>query len=149
MTSVLLGSWFYSARRHFSRRHRETHTERTQCTDGSRDGCGAPTNQRAPKTARSHLKLGERWGIDFAFHVPTEPTLCFHSPSCVQLVATPWTAAHQASMSITISQSLSKFMLTASVMPSSHLILWHPLLLLPSIFSSITDFSNESAVHTR
>ena len=63
--------------------------------------------------------------------------------------ATPRTAAGQASLSLTISQSLPKFMSIASVMPSSHLILWHPFLLLPSIFPSIRDFSNESAVHIR
>ena len=52
----------------------------------------------------------------------------------------PMVTAHQASLSLTIFWSLPKFMFTASVMPSSHLILWHPLLLLPSIFSSIRDF---------
>ena len=72
-----------------------------------------------------------------------------HSPSHVQLFATPWTAAFQASLSLTISQSLPKFMFIALVMPSSHLIPWHRLLLLPSIFLSIRDFSNESAVHIR
>ena len=71
------------------------------------------------------------------------------TPSRVQLFVTPWTAARQASLSLTIFQSLPKFMFIASVMPSSHLILWHPLLLLPSIFSSIRDFSNESAVLIR
>ena len=58
---------------------------------------------------------------------------------------TPWTAAHQASLSITISQSLLKLMSIESVMPSNHLILCCPLLLLPSIFPSIKVFSNESA----
>ena len=57
--------------------------------------------------------------------------------------ATPWTAAHQASLSLTSSQSLLKFMSIESVMPSNHLILCHPLLLLPSIFPSIRVFSNE------
>ena len=57
--------------------------------------------------------------------------------------------AHQASLSLTISQNLPKFMSTASVMLSSHLILWHPLLFLPSILPSIRDFSNESTVHIR
>ena len=71
------------------------------------------------------------------------------SPSCVWLFATPWTAAHQASLVLTISQSLPKFMAIESVMPSCHLILWRPLLLLPSIFPSIRDFSNESFVHIR
>ena len=62
---------------------------------------------------------------------------------------TPWTAAHQASLSITNSQSLLKFMSTESVMPSNHLILCRPFLLLPSIFPSIRVFSNESALHIR
>ena len=61
------------------------------------------------------------------------------SPSCVQLFVTPWTAVNQAFLSLTISQSLHKFMSITLVMPSSHLILWCPLLL-PSIFSSIRDF---------
>ena len=68
---------------------------------------------------------------------------------CVQLFATPWTAAHQAPLSFTISQSLFKFMSIESVMPSNHLILCHLLLLLPSVFSSIRVFSNESALHIR
>ena len=63
--------------------------------------------------------------------------------------ATPWTAAGQASLSITNSQSLLKLMSTESVMPSSHLILCHPLLLPPSVFLSIRVFSNESALHIR
>ena len=62
---------------------------------------------------------------------------------------TPWTAPHQASLSITNSWSLFKLMSTESVMPSNHLILHHPLLLLPSIFPSIRVFSNESALHIR
>ena len=65
--------------------------------------------------------------------------------SCVQLSATPWTAARQASLSITNSRSLLRVMSIESVMPSNHLILCHPLLLLPSIFPSIRVFSNESA----
>ena len=71
------------------------------------------------------------------------------SHSHVQLFATPWTAARQASLSLTISWSLPKFMSIAFVIPSNHLILWHPLLLLPSIFPSIRKFSNESVVHIR
>ena len=71
------------------------------------------------------------------------------SLSCVWLFATPWTAAHQASLSITNSQSLLKLMLIEPVMPSNHLILCRPLLLLPSIFPSIRVFSNESALHIR
>ena len=75
--------------------------------------------------------------------------LFIHLLSCVQLFATPWTAAHQASMSFTISWSLLKVMSIESVMPSSHLILCHPLLLLPSIFPSIRVFSNESVLCIR
>ena len=66
--------------------------------------------------------------------------------SHVRLFATPWTAAHQASLSFTISQSLLKLMSIESVMPSNHLILCHPLFLLPSIFLSIRVFSNESGL---
>ena len=66
-----------------------------------------------------------------------------------QLSATPWTAAHQASLSITNSQSLLKLMSIESVMPSNHLILCHLLLLPPSIFPSIRVFSNESVLHIR
>ena len=62
---------------------------------------------------------------------------------------TPWTAAHQASLSITNSRSLLKLMSIESVMPSNHLILCFPLLLQPSIFPSIRVFSNESAHHIR
>ena len=65
-----------------------------------------------------------------------------HSLSHVRLFVTPWTAAHQASLSITNSQSLPKPMSIESVMPSNHLILCHPLLLLSSIFPSIKVFSN-------
>ena len=71
------------------------------------------------------------------------------SLSRVRLFATPWTTAHQASLSITSSHSLPKLMSIESVMPSNHLILCHPLLFLPSIFPSIGVFSNESALHTR
>ena len=68
------------------------------------------------------------------------------SLSRIWLFATPWTAVLQASLSITNSQSLPKPMSVESVMPSNHLILCRPLLLLPSIFSSIRVFSNESAL---
>ena len=71
------------------------------------------------------------------------------SLSCVQLFATPWTAACQASLSVTNSRSLLKLISVESVMPSNHLILCRPLLLLPSIFPSIRVFSVESALHVR
>ena len=68
------------------------------------------------------------------------------SLSCVRLFATPWTAAHQPFLSNINSRSLLKLTSIESVMPSNHLILCHPLLLLPSIFPSIRVFSNESAL---
>ena len=67
----------------------------------------------------------------------------------VRLSATPWTAAHQASLSFTNSQSLLKLMSMESVMPSNHLILCRPLLLLPSVFPTIRVFSNELALRIR
>ena len=87
--------------------------------------------------------------------LPDFPVLFFFysfvvkSLSHVQLFATPWTAACQASLSFTLSQNLLKLMSIASVIPSNHLILCRPLLLLPSIFPSIRVFSNESALHIR
>ena len=71
------------------------------------------------------------------------------SLSHVQLFATPWTAVHQAPLSFTISWSLPKLMSIESVMPSNHLILCRPLLLLPSIFPIIRVFSNESVLCIR
>ena len=71
------------------------------------------------------------------------------SLSHVQLFATPWTAAHQASLSMTNSWSLLKLMSIESVMVSNHLILYRPLLLPPSVFPSIRVCSNESALHIR
>ena len=83
-------------------------------------------------------------------HFLTLPVVIVQSPSHVQLFATPLTAAYQASLSLTISWSLPKFMSIASlVMSSSHLILWCPLLLLHSIFPCIRDFSSELAVEIR
>ena len=85
--------------------------------------------------------------------LPCLPFLSFlpsvQSLSRVELFATPWTAARQASLSITNSQSLLKLMSIESVMPSNHLILCHPVILLPSIFPSIRVFSNESVLHIR
>ena len=69
--------------------------------------------------------------------------------SCILLFVTPWTAARQAPLSFTISQSLLKFMFIESVMSSNHLILCLPLLLPTSIFPSVRVFSNESVLHIR
>ena len=73
----------------------------------------------------------------------------FQSLSRVWLFATSWTAARQASLSFAISPNLLKLMSIELVMPSNHLVLCCPLLLLPSIFPSIRVFSNESALHIR
>ena len=72
---------------------------------------------------------------------------CPVTKSC--LFATPWTVARQASLSFAISRSLLRFMSVESVMPSKHLILCWPLLLLPSLFPSIRVFSNELSLHVR
>ena len=84
---------------------------------------------------------------------PSKEESSVQSLSCVQLFGTPWTAAHQASRSITNSWSLLKLKSIASVRPANHLIfchpLCHPLLLPPSIFPSIRIFSNESALCIR
>ena len=76
-------------------------------------------------------------------------SLLFSQLSCVQLFATPWTAAHQASLSFSISQSLFKLMSIESVMPSNYLILCRPLLLPPPIPPSIRVFSNKSPLPIR
>ena len=73
-------------------------------------------------------------------HICPHRDVIVQLPSHAQFFVTSWTAAHQASLSLTISRSLPKFMSIALVMPSSHLILWCPLLSLPSIFPSIRDF---------
>ena len=84
-------------------------------------------------------------------HVSLRSTLCYsvQSLSRVRFFATPWTAARQASLSITNSWSLLKLMSIELVMPSNHLNLCRPPLLLPSIFPSIRVFSNESVLHIR
>ena len=75
-----------------------------------------------------------------------KPVVVVQSLSCVLLFVTTWTAARQASLSITNSQSLLKLMFIESVMPSNHLILCYPLLLLPSVFPSIRVFFSELAL---
>ena len=91
--------------------------------------------------------LGHWWGVEEKCE--KEEFSSLQSLSSVQLFATPWTAAGQASLSITNSQSPPKPMSIESVMPFNHLILCRPLLHLPSIFPSIRVFSNESALHIR
>ena len=87
--------------------------------------------------------------ILFSYRPVQSTVVAIRSLSHIQLFANPWTAARHASLSITISWSLLKLMSIDSVMLSNQLILCHPLLLLPSIFSSIRVFSNESALYIR
>ena len=98
----------------------------------------------------SKFRIGVPLGDPLQCVSPAPPTLwlCPRLKTCL-VFATPWTAAHQASLSFTISWSWLKLMSIESVMPSNHLILCHPLLLLPSIFPSIRVFSNELALCIR
>ena len=96
------------------------------------------------------------WELISQNHPPTGPvkwreswSVRFSSVTHIQLLVTSWTTARQASLSITNSWSLLKLMSIESVMPSNHLILCRPLLLLSSIFPSIRVFSNESTLHVR
>ena len=83
------------------------------------------------------------------FNVSSVQSFFFFFSSSSILFVTPWTAVHQASLSITNSQSLLKLMSIELVMPSNHLILYHPLLLQPSIFARIRVFSKELVFHIR
>ena len=87
--------------------------------------------------------------IHSSSHRAPQGVVVVQSLSRVQLFMTPWTAARQASLSIINSRSLLKFMSIESVMPSNHLILCCPFLLLPSVFPSIRVFSNESVLCIR
>ena len=89
------------------------------------------------------------WETGYFYIVLRSVSQSVQSLSCVQLIATPWIAAGQASLSITNSRSLLKLMSIKSVMPPSHLILCRPVLLLPPIPPSIRVFSNESTLHMR
>ena len=104
--------------------------------------------QRTPWTEK-HGRLQsmglQRVGYDWAANT----YFVVRSLTCVRLFSTPWTEAHQASLSFIFSQRLLKLMSIKSVMPFNHLVLCHPLLLLPSIFSTIRVFSNELVVCIR
>ena len=111
---------------------------------------------KAPPALRSLHEIGEN-ALPLAWELTSLSSLgwahlflfsSLQSLSCVRLFATPWAAARQAALSITNSRSLLKLMSTESLMPSNHLILCHPLLLLP-VFPSIRVFSNESALCIR
>ena len=93
-------------------------------------------------------KSRKKWEFPKTLYRPVQFS-SVQSLSCVRLFATPWIAARQASLSITISRSSLRLASIKSVMPSSHLILCHPLLLLPSVPPSIRVFSNESTLRMR
>ena len=108
------------------------------------------TRQRGIKVAHqlgfpggSHAKVAHQLTLRWDYLGELSIVVVVQSLSCIQLFATPWTRAHQASLSLIISCSLLKFMFE-SVMQSNHLVLCHSLLFLPSVFPSIRVFSNES-----
>ena len=114
------------------------------------------------RLSREQAKTAQGWQTEpcvYTGRIPTQVTMVIRASCVVAAVvrslsrvwpfATPWTAARQASLSFTISMSLLQLMSIESAMPSNHLILCRPLLLLPSIFPSIRVFSNESALLIR
>ena len=108
------------------------------------------THFRPRDTQRLKVRDWNRYSMQMEVKKPGGAILgSVQSLSRVRLLATPWTVARQACLSITTSWSLPKFMSIESVMPSNHLILCHPLLLLSSVFPSIRVFWNESALPIR
>ena len=111
-----------------------------------------PTFMTLDQEQRFYILTPSLWGVrisTFEFGWGYKHFCSVQSLSCIQLFATPWTAACQASLSITDFQSLLKLMSIELVMSSNHLILYFPLLLLPSIFPSIMVFSIESVLQIR
>ena len=116
-------------------------------TEGGKEG-----KERRPTLRRSIMKFQKQQGRRQGKPSREEVQQSFSSVqslSHVRLFTTPWTAARQASLSITNSWSLLKLMSIESVMPSSHLILCRPLLLLPSVFPSIRVFPSESVLRIK
>ena len=109
--------------------------------------CALPSCQQSYEVTQRSYKVTEA-GVFAVSHVgcfsSVQSSPVAQSLSRVQLFATPWIVAHQASLSVTNSRSSPRLMCIESVMPSSHLILYHPLLLLSPIPPSIRVFSNES-----
>ena len=103
----------------------------------------------SPLSFMSVLSFFQETSLQEQLSLSSRVSVAFQSLSHVRLFATPWTAARQASLSFTISQSLLKLMSVELVMPSNRLILCRPLLLLPSISPSTRVFSNESALRIR
>ena len=123
----------------------------SSCLENPRDCYGVAQSRTQQKQLSSSSSCSSRQGTVYMLD-RLNPSVQFSSVqsfSHVWLFATPWTAAHQPSLSITNSWSLLKLMSIKSVMPSNHLILCCPLLLLPSIFLSIRVFPSESVLHIR
>ena len=100
----------------------------------------------SPFKTKTSILLESCWSFNLQWYCEGGHTLVVWSLSCIRLFATPMDCSNQASLSLAISQSLPKFMSTESVMPSNHLILCYPLLLLPSIFPSIRVFISSHQV---
>jgi len=123
------------------------HVLESDCSGPSLPGALSPSWWWPPGTREVVVKVLE--GGCRTLDRPWGLAVVVESLSHGRLFATPWTAAHQASLCFTIFQSLLKLMSIESVMPSNHLILCHPLLFLPSIFPNIRVFSKESTLHIR
>ena len=123
----------------------------TSLDSGERADANCTEQSAWPGAGTQHTAVPSRHTAKASQRLKPSPRLLVVAqlPTHVWLFVTPWTAACQASLSLTISRSFPKFMFTASVMPSNHVILWCSCLLLPSIFPSIRDFPNESSVCIR
>ena len=127
----------------FPESHRE---DANRCCSGK--GVDVETREEQPRNKGAALEqvLVSPQGMQITIFELFCRTFFVQSLSSVRPFVTPWTAACQASLSFTISWSLHRLMSIELVMPSNHLVLCHNLLLLPSVFPSITVFSNESAL---
>ena len=170
LSSLLVGSYLLAVSSHSRERERESSLESLyRRTNPIRKAPSSWPHLNLMTSQRSHLQIPSSWRSGLQ-HMNVRGTESLHSRrheivsfqrqmlltfssvqslSCIQLFATPWTAACQASLSITNSWSLLKLMSIESMMPSNHLILCLPLLLPPSTFPSIRVFSNESVLSIR
>ena len=170
LSSLLVGSYLLAVSSHSRERERESSLESLyRRTNPIRKAPSSWPHLNLMTSQRSHLQIPSCWRSGLQ-HMNVRGTESLHSRrheivsfqrqmlltfssvqslSCIQLFATPWTAACQASLSITNSWSLLKLMSIESMMPSNHLILCLSLLLPPSTFPSIRVFSNESVLSIR
>ena len=140
---IFLNKTLFLPPRRLSHRRRQTSQETTMCIDNTRPGHQYPIMYLSQYCKMIYFDMPA-----ISVSKKCHRNLWFSSVqllSHVRLFATPWTTVHQASLSITNSRSSLRLTSIESVMPSNHLILSYPLLLLPSIFPNIRIFSNESA----